>query len=221
MKTTMIAALALAAIPAFAQDGMMMKPDAKGMKPMELLSFLQKDAYKKLPAPKAYVLTSFLNGLPGNYQTAIARGLVRVAEEAYDLKDKKQMEANAAGPMMEPPMMKSGFKNFQQGERSFETIAMDPQGRLSYLDAIQLLQISQDETDRGLIATAFAPRSFTEDMIPTVKNEAALDAIDEYIKALAISTQPYYLKYTSMAPRAPYAGLPADWNSMPWPMSGR
>ncbi|GEM_PF-2814902 len=221
IKITIIAALALAAVPAFSQDGMMtMKPDAKGMKRAELLSFLEKDAYRKVSAPHAYVLTSFLNSLPGNLQTAIARGLVQATEASYDLKDRYQMDANAMGPSMGSA---SGMtsNNSMSGETAFEKLSMRPMGELSYPQAISILQAGQDQTDQGLIATVFRERSFTQSLIPTVMNERQLDAIVAYLQATAAWTQPSRLKYTSLAPRAPYAGLPADWASQPWPMTGR
>ena len=218
LKTTLLAAFAATAVAAFAQDDMMTVPDAKSSKPKELASFVSKDAYMKTASPDAYVISMFLSGLPGNYETALLRGLVRLANEAQDLKTKNQSAANMMAPMGDamPPMMDSGFRQGQRSERSFEQVAMDPLARLSYSDVIKMLEISQDETDRGLIDTLFAPQPFTKDPLMTPYHERELDAISRYIKGLAMSTQPVRLKYTSLAPRN-YPGLPADWASKPWP----
>ena len=218
MKRTLIAAFAVtAAVSAFGQSDMMMVPDAKMSKPKELLSFINRDAYAKTDAPDAYILTQFLFGLPGNYQTALLRGLVRVAGEASDMKMKSQMSANSMAPMgdMMPPMM-SSYNNMQQGERSFEMVTMDPMARVSYADTIKFLEIGQDETDRGLIDSLFTRKLFTQDALMSPWHERQLDAIERYVKALAMSTAPTRLKYTSLAPHM-YAGLPSDWGSHPWP----
>ena len=200
LKPITIFALALTAAVALAQDTM--DVDAKSSKPKELLSFLDKDAYTKLSAPDAYILTSFVSGLPGNVQTALVRGLVMNAEEAKQLKTSKQTEANSMAPMgdMMPPKMDSGFRQGHRGERSFDMIAMDPMGRLSYADTLVILQKGQDATDLGLIASLFTLHPFTQDFLMFPQNERAFDAINRYIKANAMSTQPTRLKYTSLAP---------------------
>ena len=216
MKRTLIAALAVtAAVSASAQ--MMMAPDAKMAKPKELLSFINMDAYKKVDAPDAYILTEFIGGLPGNYQSAVLRGLVRIADEADEIRMKSQTSANAMAPMgdMMAPM-DSSYNNFQHKERSFEMVTMDPMARISYLDTLKQLEIGQDETDRGLIDQLFAPKLFTMDSSMSPYHERQLDALERYVKALAMSTQPVRLKYTSLAPHM-YSGLPADWANHPWP----
>ena len=43
------------------------------------------------------------------------------------------------------------------------------------------------------------PKSFTEDALMSPCNERQLDAIERYLKGLAMSTQPVRLKYTSLA----------------------
>ena len=216
IKRTLIAAFAVtAAVSASAQ--MMMAPDAKTSSTKEIISFLNMDAYKKLNAPDAYILTKFIAGLPGNYETALVRGLARVAGEADSTRMKNQTAAMSMAPMgdMMPPM-DSSFRQGHRGERSFEMISMDPMGRVSYLDTLKLLEIGQDETDRGLIDQLFLPKLFTQDPLMSPRNERELDAIERYIKALAMSTQPVRLKYTSLAPHT-YAGLPSDWANHPWP----
>ena len=133
LKSLTIAAFAVVAVSAFAQDGMMM--DAKAMKPKELMSFLEKDTYKKLNAPDAYIITSFLQGLPGNYQTALSRSLVAVAQEAKEMGMENQTAANSMAPMgdMMPPMEPSGFKNFQSGDRDFKTAVAEDEDVVSRL----------------------------------------------------------------------------------------
>lgn len=217
IKRILIAALAVtAAVSASAQ--MSMVPDAKMAKTKELKAFIDKDAYKKLSAPDAYILTDFITNLPGNYEVALLRGLVRIADEAGEIRVRRQTEANGMAPMgdMMPPMMDSSFRQGHQGTRSFELISMDSMGRVSYDDTLMLLEIGQDETDRGLIDGLFLPKSFTQDPLMSPNNERQLDAIERYVKALAISTQPTRLKYTSLAPHT-YAGLPSDFANHPWP----
>ena len=201
IKSTLLAAVALTAALSSAQS-MMMVPDAKMTKPKELMEFINRDAYEKLRAPDAYILTRFLNGLPGNYQTALLRGLVANTQEAQALRMKNQTATNMMAPMgdMEQPYM-SSYDNMQRGERSFEMVTMDPMARVSYLDTIKFLQKDQDATDRGLIQTLFSFKPFTRDMVMTVTNERAFDAIERYVKANAMMTQPVRLKYTSLAPR--------------------
>lgn len=187
MKRTMLAAFAVtAAVSAYGQ-GMMSPPDAKESKPGELMTFLKKDAYKKLSAPDAYCLVSFVGDLPGNYQTAILRGLVRNSQEAYDAKMSNQMSANSMAPMGD--MDKDDW------------MPEKPMAPKSYMETIRELQITQDETDRGLIQSLFVYRPFTESLIPTVCNERELDVITRYLQANAWSTKPVRLKYTSLAPR--------------------
>ncbi len=216
IKRIVFTALALtAAFSASAQ--MMMAPDAKTTKKKELMAFIEKDAYKKLDAPDAYILTKFIGELPGNYQSALLIGLVRIADEADETKMKNQTAANAMAPMGDAePMMDSSFRQGHAGERSFEMISMDPMARLSYLDTLKLLEIGQDETDRGLIDSLFTNKLFTQDPLMSPWNERQLDSIERYIKALAMSTTPVRLKYTSLAPHM-YAGLPSDWANHPWP----
>ena len=203
LRLTLLSAFAATTALSFAQGGMMMMvPDAKTTKPAELMEFVRQDAYSKLRAPDAYVLTQFLIGLPGNYQTALLRGLVGNAQEAKMIREKNQTAASMMAPMgdTEKPY-DSSYDNFQKGERSFEMVTMDPQARVSYLDSIKFLQKDQDSTDRGLIQTLFSFKHFTVDPVMTVTNERAFDAIERYIKANAMSTQPVRLKYTSLAPR--------------------
>lgn len=217
MKRIVIAALAVTAV-ASASAQMMMAPDAKTASKKEITAFLMKDIYKKVDAPDAYILTSFLGELPGNYESALVRGLVRIADEADQIRMRRQTEANGMAPMGDtmPPMMDSGFRQGHQGERSFETVSMDMMGRLSYDDTLKMLEIGQDETDRGLIDSLFLPKSYTEDPLMSPWNERQLDALERYVKALAKSTEPVRLKYTSLAPHM-YAGLPSDWPNHPWP----
>ena len=202
LKITLLTAFAATTALSFAQGEMMMVPDAKSSKPAELMEFLRKDAYEKLRAPDAYYLTQFVGGLPGNYQTALLRGLVGNAQEARTIRDKNQMAANMMAPMgdMEKPY-ESSYNNFQKGTRSFEMVTMDPQSRVSYLDVLSYLQKDQGSTDQGLLATLFILKPFTIDPLMYPFNERAVDTITRYVKANAMSTQPVRLKYTSLAPR--------------------
>ena len=186
LKPTLLAAFAFATCSAFAQSGMM-DVDAKSSKPAELAAFLDTDAYKKLSAPDAYILTSFVSELPGNYQTAILRGLVGNSQEARQSMMKSQDAANMMAPMgdamMKPDMM-----------------SMDMKPPKSHLQTIELLQKGQDATDQGLIATLFMSKPFTTDFLMSPWHERALDAITRYFAANAKASEPVRLKYTSLAP---------------------
>ena len=187
LKQTILAAFAIATCSAFAQNGMMMDVDAKSSKPAELAAFLDMDAYKKLSAPDAYVLTSFVSGLPGNYQTAILRGLVMSSQEARQSMMKNQDAANMMAPM-------------GSTMTKMDSMSMDMKPPRSYYDAIETLQKGQDATDQGLIATLFMARPFTSDFLMSPHNERALDAITKYFAANAKASEPVRLKYTSLAP---------------------
>lgn len=203
LKQITLAAFALTAVSALAQDSTA-TIDAKGAKPYDLLRFLAKDTYKKVDAHSAYTIMQFVGGLPGNYQTAVLRGLAQTAEEAQSLKTQNQTAANAMGPVgdgMSDTMVKPEGKRLTTRKlRDFDTIAMDPMAYLDYYDAIAILQKGQDQTDQGLIQDLFHELSFTRTLIPTVMNEQALDAISNYIQANAKSATPVRLKYTSLAP---------------------
>lgn len=188
LKQTILAAFAIATCSAFAQNGTMMDVDAKSSKPGELEAFLNTDAYKKLSAPDAYILTSFISGLPGNYQTAVLRGLASHSQEAWQSKMKNQDSANMMAPM-------------GNTMPSMDSASMDIKPPRSYLDTIEALQKDQDATDQGLIATLFTARPFTTDFLMTPMNERALDAITKYFAANAKWSEPVRLKYTSLAPR--------------------
>ena len=189
MKRTLIATFALAtAVSAFGQSGMMMDVDAKTSKPRELMSFINHDAYKKLNAADAYILTEFLGELPGNYQTAVLRGLVMNAQEAKSAKESAQMSANSMGPMGDSmPDMKM-------------MMDMEPKAPRSYWDTIYTLGKGQDETDKGLIRTLFSLKPFTCDPLMSPWNERELDAITKYLVANHKSSYPVRLKYVSLAP---------------------
>lgn len=205
MKRTLIAAFAVTAAVSASAQMMMAPPDAKASKPGELMRFLEKDAYKKLDAPDAYILVKFVGDLPGNYQTAILRGLVRNAQEAYDSKMANQTAANAMPPMGDQPM---DMKDMMMDSK--------PKPPRSYMDTLMELEATQDETDRGLIDELFERKLFTRDLLLSPWHERELDAITKYLDANAWSTQPVRLKYTSLAPHM-YAGLPSDWANHPWP----
>jgi hypothetical protein len=185
LKTTLLAATALTAAVASAQMGMMV-PDAKASKPKELMEFINKDAYKKLNAPDAYILTAFLGELPGNYQTAVLRGLVMNAQEAKTSRDQAQMSAMSMAPA---------------GDTMMDDPEREPKAPASYLQAIGALQKGQDATDQGLIKTLFTMKLFTVDPLMSPYNERALDAITKYLVANHKSAEPIRLKYTSLAPR--------------------
>lgn len=204
LKRTLLAAFAVTtAVSATAQMGMM-DVDAKTSKSKELMSFLDKDAYKKLDAADAYVLTEFVGDLPGNYQTALLRGLVGNAQEARMSKMRNQDASNAMAPTGD---MMSDREILQ---------TMKPMWPNNYDDSIKMLETGQDETDRGLIDSLFLPKSYTVDPLMSPCNERALDAVVKYLQANAKSTVPYRLKYTSLSSHM-YAGLPGDWNGHPWP----
>lgn len=204
MKRTLLAVLAVAtAVSASAQMGTM-DVDAKTSKPKDLIAFINKDAYKKLGAADAYVLTDFIDNLPGNYQTALLRGLVGNAQEAKLTKVRNQDASNALAPTGD--LM--GEKEMLQ--------TMKPMWPSSYDDSLKMLEAGQDETDRGLIDSLFTNRSFTQDPLMSPYNERALDAIVKYLQENAKSTLPYRLKYTSLAPHT-YAGLDSGWANHPWP----
>ncbi len=205
MKRTLIAAFAMAtAVSAFGQGGMMMVPDAKSSKPLELSAFLVADAYKKLNAADAYILTTFIAGLPGNYETAILRGLVQNVQEAQTTHDSAQASASSMAPMGDST---ADMKMMMD---------MEPKAPRSYDDVINALGKGQDETDNGLIRTLFTKKLFTRDPLMSPWNERELDAIAKYLVANHRSTYPTRLKYVSLAPRT-YAGLPSNWASQPWP----
>ena len=186
LKTTLFASAVLAAALSSAQ-GMMMVPDAKASKPAELSEFLRKDAYMKLSAPDAYYLTQFVGGLPGNYQTALLRGLVGNAQEASMTNDKMKMSSMSMTPMGDTMMMDDPM--------------VEPKAPTNYYDVLTTLQKGQDTTDRGLIKTLFIKKLFTMDPLMSPYNERAFGIITKYLTANHLSATPARLKYTSLAPR--------------------
>ena len=186
LKSTLLAAAFLSAALSSAQ-GMMMVPDAKESKPAELSSFLNKDAYMKLSAPDAYYLTQFVGGLPGNFQTALLRGLVGNAQEASMTSDKMKMSSMSMSPMGDSMMMDDPM--------------VEPKAPTNYFDVLTTLQKGQDVTDRGLIKTLFTQKLFTMDPLMSPTNERAFGIITKYLTANHKSAMPARLKYTSLAPR--------------------
>ena len=186
LKTTLFASAVLAAALSSAQ-GMMMVPDAKMSKPAELSEFLRKDSYMKLSAPDAYYLNQFIGGLPGNYQTAMLRGLVGNAQECSMNYDKMKMSSMSMTPMGDTMMMDDPM--------------MEPMAPKGYYDVLTTLQKGQDATDRGLIKTLFTQKLFTVDPLMSPMNERAFGIIAKYFSMNHMCAMPARLKYTSLAPR--------------------
>jgi len=198
LKQITIAALSLTAVAAFAGDDFNFETATMG----EKKAFVVKHAYKTLSAPDAYTISCAIEDLPGNKASAIINGLARNAWQAKMIKDEKQMAAN----MMSPSDMwteTSWTGSSSEGDsRPMRMLSVKPKGDLSYTQAIDILNAGNDQLDKGLVWSMFTPRSFTEDMIPTVQNERLLDAITHQIQANAMWTEPYRLKYTSLAPKS-------------------
>ncbi len=198
LKQTMIAAFSLTAVAAFAGDDFNFETATIG----EKKAYVVKHAYMTLNAPDAYVISSAIEGLPSNKASAIVNGLARNAWQAMRIKDEKQMAAN----MMEPSAMWTetswSGSNSDDSSRSMRMLSVKPKGDLSYTQAIDILNAGNDQLDKGLVWSMFEPRSFTETLVPTVKNERLLDAITHQIQANAMWTEPYRLKYTSLSPKS-------------------
>ena len=195
LKPTLLAAAALACALSSAQGMMTMVPDSKMTQPKELMEFLRKDSYMKLSSPDAYYLNQFIGGLPGNYQSALLRGLVLNAEECKMSYDKMRMSPMAMAPMGD---MKMDDKMMMGDDMM---MVKDPE---SYLDTLTTLQKGQSVTDRGLINTLFSRRLFTMDPLRSPRNERAFGVIQKYLSANYMCAMPARLKYTNLAPRAMY-----------------
>ncbi len=211
LKQITTAAFAIAAMSAFAGEDFNFDSSSVS----ERKAYVIKHAYKTLNAPDAYVIESFIKGLPGNKASAIVNGLARNAWQAKMIKDENQTSANMMAPMGDNMAMandwsKKDWSSLPQDEsRPMRMLAMASSKDVSYPEAIKILNSGNDLFDQGLIWDTFGMRSFTESYIPTVMNERALDAIVKQIEANAKWTEPVRLKYTSLAPRQAYMG----WNN--------
>lgn len=210
LKQLTISAFALVAASAFAGEDWS-NFDYKAAKPGELMKFVSEHAYKTLGAGDAYTITKFVGNLPGNYKTAVLRGLAQSAVQAKMIKDENQMAANAMPPMGDRMAYDEGWKKDYSSlpmddSRAMRMVALKPEQEVTYPQAIKILGAGQDIFDQGLIMNLFEMKSFTVSQIPTVWNEKALDAIVRQIQANAKWTEPYRLKYTSLTPRTPYMG---------------
>ena len=202
LKLTLLTAFAATTAVSFAQ-GMMMVPDAKSSKPAELSSFLNKDAYEKLNAPDAYYLTQFVGSLPGNYQTALLRGLVGNAQEARTIRDKNQTAANMMAPMgdMEKPV-RVQLRQLPEGHPLLRD-GHDGPAVPSELPRRPELPAEGSGFDRpGPSRDPFHAQALhrRSSHVPLQRACRRYDR-PATIKANAKSTQPVRLKYTSLAPR--------------------
>ncbi|RYG53328.1 hypothetical protein EON80_32845 [bacterium] len=204
MKKITTAAIALCAVSAFAGDDFNFETAST----MEKKEFVVKHAYKTLNAGDAFVIERAINGLPGNYSSALVNGLARNAWQAKMIKEEKQTWANSQPPMGDNPTWASTPTSSyaEDSSRPMRMFADTKKGELNYGDAIKILNSGNDVFDQGLVWNLFEMRPFTQSMIPTVTNERLIDAISRQICANAKWTEPVRLKYTSLAPRT-YTGL--------------
>jgi hypothetical protein len=204
LKQLTLAAFVVTAGSAFGQD--MMDQDPSTLNSSDLQKYVMADVWKKASAPDAYVISRFIAQMPGNRANAVLRGLAQNAYQARTLTMERQTAANAQGPA---GMSSSSTENTnwstsgEESARPFRTYASMP-GELSYDNTVKILSSGLGTFDEGLIVDLFAMRSFTQSFIPTVMHERELDAISRYFKANAKWSEPARLKYTSLAPRAPY-----------------
>lgn len=203
LKNLTLAALALTAVAAQAQstwssdtDKVDWSMNPKTARLLDLKNFVIWHANKVSGATDAYTLECFLNQIPSNYERALLVGLAENALQSHQIKDEKQAAVWGG-------TMASTNYNVEDSSRPMRMIADKAQPTdVSHVEAIKVVTSGLDIVDKGLIWTLFRPRPFTETLVPTTMNEAALDAITRYIEKNASWTEPARLKYTSMAPRS-------------------
>lgn len=203
LKQLTLAAFVVTAGSAFGQD--MMDQDPMTLNNSDLKKYVMADVWKKANAPDAYVISRFIAGMPGNRANAVLRGLAQNAAQTRTLMMERQTSAYAMGPAGMSPSEenKSWSSSGEESSKPFRMYAEKP-GELSYANTIKILSSGLGAFDQGLIFDLFDMRSFTQSFIPTVTNERELDAISRYFMANAKWSEPARLKYTSLAPRAPY-----------------
>ncbi len=205
LKQLTLAAFALCSVAAMADEGWSIDPMTASTSDMK--KFVVKHAYKTMNAGDAYVLNNFLNRIPSNAENALLRGLTQNAVQAKMIREENQTWANSQPPIGDGTYAMvnkdwSTDSTVTDSSRPMRMFAAKPNRDLNYWDTIKITTSGLGVIDQGLIWNLFTDKSFTESQIPTVNNERELDAITHFIEANAKSTEPYRLKYTSLAPKS-------------------
>ena len=215
LKKLTLAAFAMCSVAAFAQDDWT-SIDVNTAGSSDLKAFVLKHASKTMSAGDVFTLAQFLDRVPSNVENALLKGLANNALQSKMIRDENQTWANSQPPMGDTwTDWRRNWSNnpvAMDETRPMRMFVMNTSKDLSYMNTLNILGSGLTVIEQNLISSSFPVRSFTESQIPTVMNEKTMDALTKYVKGNALWTEPYRLKYTSLAPRATYVSpIPSGW----------